>query len=78
MAKQTAISARIDNVLLWNIGQEVMRGETNRNQILNTGAQMYLDLAERRRLYMAHDSQYARKKIVEGFLQRWWPEAAKW
>lgn len=78
MAKQTAISARIDNVLLWNIGQEVMLGETNRNQILNTGAQLYLDLIDARRSYRAHDSQYVREKIVEGFLQKWWPEAAKW
>ena len=77
MAKQTLISARINSVLLWNIGQEVMLGETNRNQILNTGAQMYLDLVDARRQYTAHNSQRTRKKIVDGFLQRWWPDAAK-
>ena len=78
MVNQKAISARINNYTLWQIEQEVMTGSTNRNKILNEGARMFLSLQDARRAYRAHGDEDVRKKILNGFLKFWFPEAAEW
>lgn len=78
MVNQKAISARIDNEVLWLIDQEVMTGSTNRNRILNEGSRLWLSLADHRRSYRMHQDPETKKKIVNGFLKSWFPEAADW
>lgn len=78
MVTQKAISARIDNDILWQIEQETMTGSANRNKILNQGARLWISLADARREYNMHQDPEVRKKIVNGFLQLWFPEAAEW
>lgn len=76
MVNQKAISARIDNHILWQIEQETMLGSMNRNKILNQGARLWISLADARREYNMHQDPKVRKKIVTGFLKSWFPEAA--
>jgi len=71
---QTAISARIQHEILWRIDQETQLGMYTRNGILNQGASLFLDLIDTRREYRAHPKQDVRRKIVKGFLLRWFPE----
>lgn len=78
MVNQKAISARINNYTLLQIEQEVMTGSTNRNKILNEGARMYLSLQDARRAYRMHMGEDVKKKILNGFLKSWFPEAAEW
>lgn len=75
---QKAISARIDNYILWQIEQETMIGSTNRNKILNQGAKLWISLADARREYRMYQDSDTKKKIVNGFLKSWFPEAADW
>lgn len=75
MVRQQAISARIYYETLWRIEQEVMLGETTRNKILNDGARLWLDLANTRREARMHEDPMVRRKILDGFLSRWFPEA---
>ena len=78
MVRQTAISARIDNNTLWMIEQETMAGGPKRNRILNEGARMYLSITDARRAYRMHQDPAVRRKILNGMLKRWFPEAANW
>lgn len=71
---QTPISARIQHEILRRIDQETQLGVYTRNRILNQGASLYLDLIDTRREYRAHPQQDTRRKIVKGFLMRWFPE----
>ena len=71
---QTAISARIQNEILWKIELETHRGTYTRNRILNQGASLFLDLMEARRLYRLYPQKDVKQKIVKGFLMRWFPE----
>lgn len=73
---QKPISARICHETLWQIEQEVMLGETNRNQILNDGARLWLDLIDTRRYIRAHADPKTRMKIIRGFIAKWIPESA--
>lgn len=78
MVTQKAISARIQNETLWNIEQEHMIDQAhNRNRILNEGARMYLDLINAdRAMGMYPDDEKTRRKILLGWLQKWWPRAS--
>lgn len=76
MVKQTAISARIDNVTMWKIEQETMVSGTTRNRMLNEGVKMYLSIIDARREYNMHQDPVVRRKILIGILKRWFPEAA--
>lgn len=78
MVTQKAISARIDNITLRLIDQEVMNGSTSRNRVLNDGASLWLCLTAARRAYRQHRNPETKKKIVKGFLKSWFPEAADW
>ena len=71
---QTPISARIQHEIFWRIDQETQLGVYSRNRILNQGASLFLDLIDTRREYRAHPQQDIRRKIVKGFLLRWFPE----
>lgn len=71
---QTAISARIQNEVLWKINQETQLGLYTRNRILNKGASLFVDLLDVRREYQMHPQPDIRRKIVKGFLLRWFPE----
>lgn len=71
---QTAISARIQHEILRRIDKEQQLGVYTRNRILNQGASLFLDLIDTRREYWAHSQQDIRRKIVKGFLMRWFPE----
>lgn len=75
MTNQVPISVRMDSTVKWRVDQEVMLGDNNRNRIINHGADMYVDLLDARRQYRAHPNQDVRKKILKGFLLRWFPEA---
>lgn len=75
MMNQVPISVRMDSTVKWRVDQEVMLGDYNRNRIINRGADMYVDLLDARRQYRAHPNQDVRKKILKGFLLRWFPEA---
>lgn len=55
-----------------------MTGSMNRNKILNQGAKLWISLADARRAYRMHQDAETKKKIVNGFLKSWFPEAADW
>lgn len=76
MINQTAISARIDNVTLWKIEQEMMASGMKRNRIINEGARMFLDILDRRREMRMHTDPEVRKKILSGILSTWIPESS--
>ena len=71
---QTPISARIRHEILWRIDQETQLGVYTKNGILNQGASLFLDLIDARREYRAHPQLDVKRKIVRGFLLRWFPE----
>lgn len=74
MVNQTPISARIDNTLLWQIEQEHMvNPSANRNRVLNQGAKMFLDYLETKRQLRAGYDYDTRRKILRGFLAKWFP-----
>ena len=71
---QTPISARIQHEILWRIDHETQLGVYTRNRILNQGASLFLDLIDTRREYRLHTQMDVRRKIIKGFLMRWFPE----
>lgn len=72
---QKAISARIKHEVLWAIDQEVMLGTYNRNEILNRGGQLFVDLLDvRRQMRLAKDIS-TKRKMIHGFMIKYWPEA---
>lgn len=75
MKNQVPISVRMDSIVKWRVDQEVMLGVYNRNNIINQGSDMFVDLVDARRMYMAHPDPVVRRKILKGFLVRWFPEA---
>lgn len=78
MINQKAISARIHVQTLWHIDQFCMNHFTNRNRMLNDGARMLLASYQARDAYKKHSDEETRKKILNGFLKQWFPEAATW
>ena len=74
MIRQKAISARIRHETLWRVDQEAALGCTNRNAILNDGADMYVHAQDIRRELRMHADLATRKKILYGFLAIWIPE----
>lgn len=78
MINQKLISARIHVQTLWDIEQEKTRRFTNRNKVLNDGARMLLSLYRTRDAWREHRDAETRKKILNGFLKQWFPEAAEW
>lgn len=75
MINQTAISARIHNITMWAMEQEKMAHGTSRSKILNEGSRLWINLADARREYRAHQDPEIRRKILNGFLKLWFPEA---
>lgn len=75
MINQKAISVRIHVQTLWNIEQEVQLGETNRNKLLNDGANLYLATVDTRRRFRMIQDKPVRRKILYGFLKLYFPEA---
>lgn len=74
---QKAISARIKHEVLWAMDQEAMLGIFNRNEILNLGGQLFVDLLDvRRRLRTVQDISIKRK-MIRGFMLMHWPEAER-
>lgn len=74
---QKAISARIKHEVLWAMDQEAMLGTYNRNDILNRGGQLFVDLLDvRRRLRTVQDITIKRK-MIRGFMLKHWPEAER-
>lgn len=59
---------------MWALDQETMVSGTPRNKILNEGARLWLNLADARRRYRAHQDPEVRRKILVGFLKLWFPE----
>lgn len=78
MINQKAISARIHVQTLWQIEQICMTRFTNRNRMLNDGARMLISSYQARDAYKAHPDEETRKRILNGFLKQWFPEAATW
>ena len=76
MIRQKAISARIRHDTLWRVDQEAALGHQNRNAILNDGADMYVHAQDIRRELRMHADLATREKILQGFLKRYFPEAA--
>lgn len=74
MVNQTAISAKIHVDTMWKLEQERQVSGVPRNKMLNEGARLYLDLADRRREFRLHTDPEIRKKIPAGFLRHWFPE----
>lgn len=76
MVKQTAISARIDNIVLCILDQETKVSGRTRNRILNEGAAMYVRTLDARREYKMYQNSAVRRKILREFLKTFFPEAA--
>ena len=72
---QKPISMRINHGVNWSVDQEVMCSGLSKNRILNLGAQLYVDLQDRRREFKIHQDPVVRSKILRGFLAVWFPEA---
>lgn len=71
---QTPISARIKHEVLWAMNQEAMLGVYSKNEILNEGAMMFLDLLDTRRRIRCAGSNAVKRKMVHGWLSKWFPE----
>lgn len=78
MLNQKPISARIHHQTIWEMDLEKLASGITRNHILNEGAMLYLYLLDTRRRYKSIPSPDDRKKILNGFLKLWFPEAAEW
>ncbi|MBO5832540.1 MAG: hypothetical protein J6Q95_04545 [Alistipes sp.] len=78
MLNQKPISARIQHQTLWEMELETQATGMSRNRILNEGARLYLNLLDTRRAYRSIPYPDDRKKILNGFLKLWFPEAATW
>lgn len=76
MINQKPISARIAHQTLWEMDMVKQESGISRNHILNEGARMYLYLMNRRKLYKSTSSPENRRRILNGFLKLWFPEAA--
>lgn len=74
MVKQTAISARLDNILLWMLEQEKMVSGQPRNRMINEGTRAYLELRRAKRAYNKASTAVERRKILRGFLKLYFPE----
>lgn len=72
---QTPISARVKHEVLWMMNQEAMLGHYNKNEIVNEGARIFLDLLDTRRSMRAVESAEVKTKLVRGWLVKWFPEA---
>lgn len=75
MITQKPISARIQHETLWHMNQYRMASGTSINSMLNDGARMYLDNIGSRRLFGQYTNYTLRRKIVRGYLKKWFPEA---
>lgn len=78
MINQKPISARIHHQTIWEMDLEKQATGMSRNHILNEGARLYLFLLDTRRRYRATPFPDDRKKILNGFLKLWFPEAVTW
>lgn len=78
MINQKPISARIHHQTIWEMDLEKQASGMSRNHILNEGARLYLYLLDTRRRYKSIPFPDDRKKILNGFLKLWFPEAAEW
>ena len=72
---QKAISARIKHEVLWVMDQEVMLGVYSRNEILNRGGQLFVDLLDVRRQMRCFPDETTKRKMIHGFMKKYWPEA---
>lgn len=73
---QRPISARIKHEVLWRLDQEAMIGTYSRNEILNRGGELFLDLLDVRRRMRCFLDEDVRRKMIHGFMKTHWPEAA--
>lgn len=72
---QKPISVRVKHEVLWAMDQEKMLGYYNRNEILNRGGQLFLDLLDvQRRMRCVMDIN-EKRKIIHGFVKIYLPEA---
>lgn len=53
-----------------------MLGEFNKNRILNEGADLFIDLLDTRRSFRSHSDSTVKRKILQGFLLKYFPEAS--
>lgn len=74
---QKAISARIKHEVLWAMDQEAMLGTYNRNDILNRGGQLFVDLLDVRRQLRCVQDIPTKRKMIHGFMKKYWPEAER-
>lgn len=74
MITQKPISMRIKYETYWKIYQETMVSGMTRNEILNIGAILFLDLLDTLREYKRFKTRETKTKILKGFLKKWWPE----
>lgn len=72
---QKAISARIKHEVLWAMDQEAMLGLYNRNEILNRGGQLFVDLLDLRRQLRCVNDIRTKRKMIHGFMKKHCPEA---
>lgn len=75
MITQQPISARIKHETMWAMNLERMVTGTSINSMLNDGARMYLDNVDTRREFGLYTNYSERRKIVRGYLKKWFPEA---
>ena len=74
---QKAISARIKHEVLWAMDQEAMVGVYSRNEILNLGGQLFVDLLDVRRQLRVVQDNTVKRKMIHGFMKKYWPEAER-
>lgn len=74
---QKAISARIKHEVLWAMDQEAMVGVYNRNEILNRGGQLFVELLDVRREMRMFPDIATKRKMIRGFMLKHWPEAER-
>lgn len=75
MINQQPISARIKHETMWAMNLERTVTGTSINSMLNDGARMYLDNVDARREFGLYTNYSLRRKIVRGYLKKWFPEA---
>ena len=68
---QKAISARIKHEVLWAMDQEAMLGTYNRNEILNHGGQLFVDLLDVRRQLRVVQDNAVKRKMIHGFMKKY-------
>lgn len=78
MVNQISICVKVDVGLAKDLESEISLGWQKRNRLINEAIRCYLELKDKQRVLSCTPNQEQQRKIVEGFVRRWLPQALAW